>query len=222
LRPSDLVVVVDQSYGWYKIKLPIYADSFVSAAFVKKLGDGIGETSANRLNIRARPNQNAALLGQLQRGELLRIVEEMPEGWLKIEPPDNSYGWVSVEYVQYSSVPIPPPRTIQPPVRNIYTKKKMEEQLAAQMAAEKEKEIAAAVKSQPSFQGVVMELGEQAFADDVRHRLMSDDKTIYYLKGYRRIFDIFLQSKVKVEGTPAPESNGTRQVIFVSKILFVL
>lgn len=222
LSAGEKFVVTQESFGWYKIKLPVHAESFVSSAYVKKLEEGIGEINGNRLNIRARPKPEATVLGQLQKGELVRILKEEAAGWLKIEPPENSYGWVAVEYVQYVSSELPAPRVVEPPVRNVYAKKRLEEQKAAELAAEKERALAEVRKNQVTAEGVVVDLGEQALANDIRHRLIIDDKTGYYLQGYRRIFDIFLQNKVQVEGTLKPGTDATRPVIFVSKILFVL
>ena len=135
LAEGEQVIVVDQSYGWYKVKLPANADSYLSADFVKILGDGIGEATGSRVNIRSRPMVGSTVLGQVERGTLVRILGEPQPGWLQIEPIDESYGWVSEEFVRFASADLPAPRAVQLPVKNIYVKERQAAEKAVQQAA---------------------------------------------------------------------------------------
>ncbi len=96
------LVVVDKSYSWYKIELPEEAKSFVSSEFVLRLQEGQGLVTANRLNIRSGAGPRHSVLGQLNEGQEVEILEEK-EHWLRIRPVDGTYGWVSEDFVAFKS-----------------------------------------------------------------------------------------------------------------------
>ena len=218
LPKGEQVVVVDKSYSWYKIKLPTSAKSYVNASFVHMLLDDVGETSGNRVNVRAQPKTDSTSLGQLNKGTLVRVIGNLDSGWFRIEPPDQSYGWVLAEYLTFRSQDVPPPRVVEMPTRNIYRRKKLAEAKAAAEAAK-------SPQVQPStvvVQGIVEDLGQQSFSPDVRHKFQVDDQTVYCLKGYRSIIDGFSHNRVKIEGTWEPSTGSPFPVLLVTKISLVL
>lgn len=137
LRKWEKIVVLGKSYSWYKIKLPVHADSHISMDFVKMLGNGIGEITGNRVNIRSGAEGHSAVIGQLNKGELVRVLREYPPGdtsanggaagssggWYRIEPPDQSYGWVLSKYLAVTSKNIPAPRVISHPGNEVENKR---------------------------------------------------------------------------------------------------
>src|SRR3989338_1709375 len=59
LKSGDQVVVLEKSYSWYKIKLPIDAKSYITARYIKELDDQTGEVANDRVNVRAGANEQA-------------------------------------------------------------------------------------------------------------------------------------------------------------------
>lgn len=203
------VVVVGSSFDWRKIKLPADAKAYVNAGFVKDLGDGVGEVTGNRLNIRAGALVNAAIIGQLKKGELIRLLEKKND-WYRIEPPDQSFGWVLNEFLEKTSRDIPAPRLVQAPIRNIYTKKRLD--------AAKSEELPPGVVR---ISGTVEDLANNMVSSNIRHYLQSDG-TVYVLQGYRHVIDSFLHQKVKIEGRIKPDVKSDKPVLLVTKISLVL
>lgn len=224
LISGEKVVVVAKDYDWYKIKLPENADSYVSAKYVKMLGEGIAEVLGDRVNIRAQPRIEAAILGQVEKESLVRVLEQPDMQWVKIEPIDESYGWVSAEYIKRTDFPIPPARVVRLPTKNIYVKKRMAQEAAQQeaQAAGEEEPVSQKDPNWISVQGIIIDINQESLSADIRHSVVMENNQSYYLKGYRRLFDIFLHNKVSVEGVVLPEMNTPHPVIFVNRISYVL
>ncbi|MFA5260975.1 MAG: SH3 domain-containing protein, partial [Candidatus Omnitrophota bacterium] len=222
LLSGEKVVVVAKDYDWYKIKLPENADSYISAKYVKILGEGIAEVLGDRVNIRAQPRIEAAILGQVERESLVRVLEQPDMQWVKIEPIDESYGWISAEYIKRTDLPVPPARVVRLPTKNIYVKKRMAEEAAQQEAQAAGEEVPQKDPNGISVQGIIIDVNQESLSADIRHSIVLENNQSYYLKGYRRLFDIFLHNKVIVDGVILPEMNTSHPVIFVNRISYVL
>ncbi|HQO57527.1 MAG TPA: SH3 domain-containing protein [Candidatus Omnitrophota bacterium] len=222
LLNGDKVVVVAKDYDWYKIKLPENADSYISAKYVKMLSEGIAEVLGDRVNIRAQPRIEAAILGQIEKETLVRVLDQPDLQWAKIEPIDESYGWVAAEYVRRTDLPVPPARVVQLPIKNIYVKKRMAEEAARKEAQTAEEAQPPKDPNSISVQGIIIDVNQETLSADIRHSIVLENNQAYYLKGYRRLFDIFLHNKVSVEGVALPEMNTSHPVIFVNRISYVL
>jgi len=216
LKKDAQIVVIDKSYSWYKIKLPIYIRNYISKKFVKIIRDGVGEVTGDRVNVRAKPVLGSTVVGQANTGMLVRtlIVEK---DWYEIEPLEKSYGWVLAEYVNFFSNDIPPPRVVQLPTKNIYVRKRMAEKRAREQQAAKEVKL-----EKFEAEGIVIGLGDKSVSKDIRHSLVIDGDTSYFLKGYRTIIDGFLQHRVVIEGYKEKEKRHNKSVILVTKIKLVL
>lgn len=83
-----------------------------------------GIVTAYRLNVRAGPDSHQAIIGQLNRRQVVSLVGRNPRStWLQIRLRDHSQGWVSARYI-WSGMPVytlpvtggpvphPPPDTI--------------------------------------------------------------------------------------------------------------
>ena len=187
LKKGEDVVVVGASYEWRKVKLPISAKAYLNASFVKDLGDGVSRVIGKHLNVRAAASTSASVLCQLKKGDLVRVLEKNKD-WLKIEPPDPCYGWLTRDGVSFRSSAIPPARVVQAPVRNVYVKHR----LASQPPA--------LAPGMISATGMVEDLADKTVSEDIRHFLQTDTQTVYYLQGYRHVIDGFLNQRVKIEG----------------------
>ncbi len=229
LELNEKVVVVEKQYSWYRIKLPAHAKSYISKDFVALMREQIARVSGDRVNIRSGPGVNYSLLGQAEKGTFVRVLDEI-DGWYRIEPIDDSYGWVREDFLAFKSQAIPPPRTVAlPTTKNVYERKRLAEAQKAQdndQGMTQQPSPAASSGSRPgeriSVTGIVKELGDNKVAADIRHRLLLKDGSSYYLKGYRRVIDGFLNHKVMIEGEVQPDIEAQHPVLLVTKIRLVL
>jgi len=101
---GDPVFVTDQVQGWYKIELPKNAYCYVSKDFIEKYGT-MDVAKVSDLNLRARPNANSSIIGQIQKADAVEILNENGEGWYQIRPPKTSYGWIFAKFVEKANAP---------------------------------------------------------------------------------------------------------------------
>ena len=113
LNKGGQVVVTGRHYEWYKVQLPAAASAYVRADYVKDTGNTTGTIMTDKVNVRARSNSESSSLGQMNKGDLVKLVEQVPprlgggqvNGWWKIEPPASAEGWVRADLM----IPAPPP-----------------------------------------------------------------------------------------------------------------
>ncbi len=104
LRRDERVQVIDRRSGWRRIALPDDAGNGWVAAFLLQetpaTADGSGSGRAARIgarnaNLRAGPSNNATVLGQLHRGEPVRVIGER-RGWREVRfSGAPGRGWVA-------------------------------------------------------------------------------------------------------------------------------
>lgn len=218
LQRDDTVVVIQKNYSWYKIRLPKTAQCYVYRELVHFLRDQIGEMTGSRVNVRARPQLNASVLGQLNKMTRVRIVETLDE-WYRIEPVEGIYGWVLDEYIDYQSGQVPEPAVVQLPSRNIYEMKRKEEQRRAQ---EEARRLAREQASKIRIRGTVRLIEGRSTDSHVRHQMTSDEGKTFCLMGYRSILDGFLNHRVQIEGVPQEDSRFAHPVLLVTQVRLVL
>ncbi|MBU4140755.1 MAG: SH3 domain-containing protein [Candidatus Omnitrophica bacterium] len=102
LNKGDTVMVLGRESAWYKIKLPGEALCFVHKDYIEE-----GVIKADKVRARAGCGLNFNILGILQRGEAVDILEEDGD-WLRITPPEGSAGWIKKDYLR--QLPFPPPK----------------------------------------------------------------------------------------------------------------
>lgn len=58
----------------------------------------------SELNVRLRPQYNADIIGSVQYGQILTILEDSESSdWVKVRISDGLTGWVAKKYVNYLS-----------------------------------------------------------------------------------------------------------------------
>ncbi len=202
LKKFDEVVVVGRDYNWYKIQLPPETEVSISGKYVRLLNYRQGELTVDHVNVRARSDVNATILGQLDKGVRLRIREKR-EGWYKIEPPANVYGWVSDQFLAFKSKDVPP--------AGVWTPQSPQTEETALASSQK---IPA---ERISVTGYLRPRGK-----DAGYELMIDDRSAYDVQGFQDILEEFAHRKVNIEGTIDTKGPYPRPVITVSKIRLVL
>ena len=223
LTKGQQVVVVGKNYSWYKIKLPANAKSYVSQEFVLQVDAQTGVIKSERVNIRAGAGANFTVLGQLKKGTTVKILEKL-DGWYRIEAVEGTWGWISQQYLTFKSNQLPPTVPLMGTEETV-TKKIPP---AAEIQEIKSSTVVSAQKAPGpiSVIGRVENLNEGIFSDDIRHKLITDDHTIYYLQGYKNVLDEFSSYQVQIEGNipkeKDPQHPSPYPVIVVSKINLIL
>lgn len=105
LEQGDHVVVLADSFSWYKIELPEGSSGFVSRKFIDQ---NTGRVTGNRVNVRSRNGGQATILCQVNKGDDIEILE-LIDDWYRIKPLENCYGWVRQKYLKFHAK-IPSPR----------------------------------------------------------------------------------------------------------------
>lgn len=187
------VVVRGKSYNWYRVSLPDGAQCFISAKYVKRLTADGGQILADRVNVRARPGESYAILGQLRKGQMV-VIRERLKDWLAINPPDNCFGWIHEKFVRFDSSYVEPA---------VAESAKPTQQIEAAVERSKTTVSALTVAAPASFEavGVVAPRGKLLFKRRGSHQLLIDKKPAYYLEGDRDFLDRFINLKVRISGT---------------------
>ncbi len=232
LNKGAQVIVVARSYSWYKIKLPLEAKSFISQNYIQLTNDKTGVVSANRVNVRAGADPNTTALGQLKKGASVKILEKLP-GWYRIEPVDETYGWVSEQYLTFKSNSIPiliSPPAPTPPNPPPVTLPAVPSPAVAPIPSEVKETVTSEKVPIPAASNAVFVSGRVAVLEDpkasgdVHYKLIIDNQTAYYLEAEKKVMEGFVPYQVMVEGRMKedPQHLYLYPVIVVSRINLVL
>jgi len=211
LNKDREVIVVDKSYDWYKIKLPRDADCFVNEKYLTVRLEDVGIITNNHVNVRAAPSEKSSIIGQVNRGNLVKVKEHVP-GWYKIKPVEGIYGWVKTEFVSYVSDRVPSP----PILTELRPRKEVKQAIAEEKSKEKKSEEASLF----SVVGRIEDVGRSVSSKTIHYKLVVDPKTIYYLEGDKALLDQSVHYTVRVQGMlkSDPEKRFKYPVVIVSTI----
>ena len=92
-KNSDAINDMNKSDNTYTAENNITSNTITEAAAVK-----YGEITGNNVNVRKGPGLTYSVIKQLNKGELLEILEST-EKWYKVKLSDNEIGWVSSTYI---------------------------------------------------------------------------------------------------------------------------
>jgi len=109
LNRGQIVRVVGEEFGWYKIVPPSGSFSWVHKDYVQPTEKQMGRITGDRVAIRAgspRTDRKTAVQMMARRGLEVKIVGQQGR-WYKIEPPKGAYLYVSARYVKPAGVPVP-------------------------------------------------------------------------------------------------------------------
>ena len=170
--------VVGENYEWYKVRLPKQAPAYVSKELVECVdsdgGCASGKILKERVNIRMEPNLSSHILGKAEQNEMVTIVSEAQD-WYKILPIPNSYGWIHKKFV--SKAPAEEPVKV----------------------AEKPK-VEPVLEEPVVIEGIIQPHGF-IFKSEVSHKLVTQDKKIFLLKGDKAALKALNHRKAKVTGS---------------------
>lgn len=105
---------------WAQIAFPSNAHIWVFAKYIDKANNTV---LAKKLNLRGGPGENYSVLGTIERGTPVNVIQTKGD-WMEIEPPTNAYAFVAAMYLtqavpaaQLAAAPAqqPPPQPQAPP-----------------------------------------------------------------------------------------------------------
>ena len=189
------VVVLGKSYQWYKIQLPSTAMAFIRADYLVERGGGVGVLTGDKVNVRAKPNSESSVLGQLRKGDSVKLLEKM-NNWYKVEPPAGTVGWVHADFVRAKALQVPDLR----------------------------KPLIAGVIPTPVVvheQGYLLPLTGAADVD-VHYQIVVNGKPAYYVQDAPHL-EHFSHTQVNFEGSLVPGGKTTAcPVLRIKKITLIL
>lgn len=103
VNKGDSIEVIGGLYDWYKIRLPKTAPSFVKKHLVALIDDKNAGVLKDRVNIRLRPNESSPIISKVDKNEIIKLLEDEGE-WYRIEPINNSFGWIHKRFVNKISL----------------------------------------------------------------------------------------------------------------------
>lgn len=82
--------------GWASDQYLLFGEDALELA--NDVGKTIATIDTEALRVRREPSTEAAILGNLPRGEIVEVLDESDDGWVCVDY-DGEDGWVSAEYV---------------------------------------------------------------------------------------------------------------------------
>lgn len=210
LNKGQRLEVISEYFGWYKIRLPKNAAVYVKKNFFEcikyKSTDGAGNplpiekqkscscatASKSKINVRFAPTEVSAILGRIENNEVINIISDS-DGWYKIEPPQKSFGWINKKFLNKATA-----GTI----------------LKQKNQAEKN---ATLTKENPTLYGIVQPYG-RIIGRKATHKLISEDKIIYLLKGNKSGLNALNYRKIKVSGKITGSSSEGYPIVEIATI----
>jgi uncharacterized protein YgiM (DUF1202 family) len=124
LKQGDAVTVLkqvtlskpktDEPANWAQILLPAGTHVWVNSSFL----DATNQTvKPSKLNIRSGPGENFSVVGQLHKGDAVKIGDTKGD-WTSIDAPTNAFGFVAAHLLAHKdATPVAPPvvATVAPP-----------------------------------------------------------------------------------------------------------
>ena len=217
LSRGSHVSVISEHAGWYRIRLPQSARCYVAAQYV----NAGGLLTGNHINVRAGAGRQFSILGQLRRGDHVRVLEQQGE-WARVEPPPALSGWIRADLVApiaaaaaVSAGPlttaIASSRThgaVQPPVGS--------PGVAATTVAPAVDASKTAARTPPTAMGVVETT--RGFRQPSKHCLTDGGQTLFYLRSADVDLSQYKHQRVAVWGAMDPTIRSPHLLVIVQRV----
>ena len=104
LTKDTKVVVLGHRYEWYKVQPMPTTKEYVRSDYVKMTEGSlmIAAVTGDNVNVRARPSSNAATLGEIKKGILVKVVSQT-NGWSEISPVAGTAAWIHQDFLKQVS-----------------------------------------------------------------------------------------------------------------------
>jgi uncharacterized protein YgiM (DUF1202 family) len=182
------VEVLSEKYDWYKIKLPKNAALYVKKTLIEPIDKKTGKVDKDNVNMRLAPNESSAILGRLDKAEIIAILEDTGE-WYKILPNDKSFGWINKKFVDKTVITAPESNVLE--------------------TASKEEFLI--------FEGIIQPYGK-VLNRVATHKLITKDYNIILLRGTPANLNTYTYHKVRITGKPVLAPKQKYPVIEIIKM----
>ena len=216
LSKHSKVVVLGRSYEWFKVQPLPTTKAFIRSDYLDIKGEGVlAIVLGENVNVRCRPSSDAASLGQVKKGTLVKVLEKT-QGWCRLDVVEGTAAWIHQDFLRKVSEEVPSSMMItklersSSPVVSEISKNVPE--------TRPEKIVIENVTLQGKLQALVM-----APSEDIHYKIMIDEKTVYYLKDVPQM-SFFANAVVSVEGSVIedPLKKYIYPVVHITKIALVL
>lgn len=198
LSQGCVLDVVGELYEWYKVRLPSIAPSFIKKTLVSPLSGKTAKVIKDSVNIRLGPGESYSIIGKAYRDNIVKIVEDSGE-WYRIEPVNNSFGWVHKKFANKISI-----------VKKSVPQKTNEEPALTQNPIIEGNAITA--------EGTVSSYGK-VFFRSATHKLICPLDKVFLLKGNKQVLNTYTFHKVRVTGKLNDASGQKYPIITIEKII---
>ncbi len=108
LYDNAAATILDQKGAWYKIKSGSVTGYIQSKYLVtgekalniaKKVGTRVAVVNTKALKVREKASTNSAVVALIAKGDDLKVTKEL-KGWAKVQLDENTYGYVSTDFVK--------------------------------------------------------------------------------------------------------------------------
>lgn len=201
VNKGTYLYVLKESYGWFKVKLPKSAPSFIKADLVSSTASNPVKVTKDRVNIRLRPDQTSPIIGKVSKDEVI-TVRSLEGQWCNIEPVNNSYGWINKKFVDKALNDVTTPET------NINNPPETSSQQA---------QLIQTTDNLVTVIGIIKPQG-RFFRNVTTHKLIAGENKIFLIKADKKYLDTFNQRKVKLSGILAGPSRNKYPLIEARKV----
>ncbi|MDD5669055.1 MAG: SH3 domain-containing protein, partial [Candidatus Omnitrophica bacterium] len=176
------------------------------------------------VNVRAGAGESFPIIGKVVKDQELAVLDEL-NGWCRIEPPQDSYGWIYKRFVTKDAGACSKSSTAVSDLKTTVQEGKIVVPVVATVGGEKTATTgvsAVKVSEQPASQeitvrGVVKRFGNIFFKRD-KFKIVTPEKKVFLLEYSKSSLEGFLFQTVSVTGTLRVVSKPGIQTIEVSKI----
>lgn len=198
LKQGEKLIVIDKSYGWYKIQLPAQTTLFIFSEYIKPFASkDQGLIVRDRVNVRAKPNTNSTVITQVNKDAVIDLLEKR-EKWYRIKPPANSYGWIEKDLVRYISAD----------TRQLQTELQATKE-AGPIAAQLNEEFLIVGTVKPFF---------KLFGKATSYKLIVGNELAYILEAEPALLERYSFSQVKILGEVQNNPTNSTPVLKILKI----
>lgn len=208
VKKGGRLEVTLELYDWYKIKLPKNSPSYVKKGLAECFNfTQDSKTCLNakilkdRVNIRLKPSESSPIIGKVNKDEVVNVLGES-ENWLRIEPVENSSGWIHKKFVNKVSAQEKSAKPSTPPIET--TPRSKEETSNKGITVE----------------GIIKPSGK-IINRIATHKLLTSDNKVYLLRGNKRGLDALNYHRVRINGKII-EAPRERYPVIEVKILVAL
>jgi len=226
--------VVKESYGWYKVRLPKNAPSFIRKDLINQIAGMPDVVIKDRVNIRLIPDESSSILGGTRREKLSILGEVIKERVnIRLGPNESAPilgkadkneiinilgeegGWYKIEPTNNCFGWINKGFLVKLPAKNQIEPTQAKTPPIDKEKLQPDKEDIASLK-EVTIEGIVKPQGV-FFRRIATHKLITTDNKIYLLKGNKPELDTLNYRKVTISGILTNLPNQKYPLIEIKK-----